>query len=48
LQISKRLHTREAFTQGLIEHSEHMVDEVYEELSKVLVYLKTLYNKMRE
>jgi hypothetical protein len=25
-----------------------MADEVYEELPKVFVYLKTLYNKMRE
>jgi hypothetical protein len=25
-----------------------MADEVYEELPKVLVYLKKLYNKMRE
>jgi nucleotidyltransferase substrate binding protein, HI0074 family len=29
-------------------YSEYMADEVYEELPKVLVYLKTLYNKMRE
>jgi len=29
-------------------YSEYMTDEVYEELPKVLVYLKTLYNKMRE
>jgi nucleotidyltransferase substrate binding protein (TIGR01987 family) len=29
-------------------YSEYIADEVYEELPKVLVYLKTLYNKMRE
>ena len=29
-------------------YSEYMADEVYEELPKVLLYLKTLYNKMRE
>ncbi|WP_299229758.1 HI0074 family nucleotidyltransferase substrate-binding subunit [Sulfurihydrogenibium sp.] len=29
-------------------YSEYMADEVYEELPKVFVYLKTLYNKMRE
>jgi len=29
-------------------YSEYMADEVYEELPKVLVYLKTLYDKMRE
>jgi nucleotidyltransferase substrate binding protein (TIGR01987 family) len=29
-------------------YSEYMADEVYEELPKVLVYLKKLYNKMRE
>jgi nucleotidyltransferase substrate binding protein (TIGR01987 family) len=29
-------------------YSEYMADEVYEELPKVLVYLKTLYNKMSE